>query len=95
MWDNRDGCENQYSCAPGIYLLSCNDFELYIIIDISVGEPVCVKYVVDGMNSRDKRILKLAMLKLLSLKLIKDNSSNFKVMYVHENKEDQAVSLSK
>ena len=34
-------------------------FRLFNITDISVGEPVHGKYIVDGMNDRDKQMPKL------------------------------------
>ena len=49
-----DGCANQYNCASDIYLLSCLALECYIIIDRSVGAPVHGKYLVGGMNDREK-----------------------------------------
>ena len=60
----------QYCCAPAIYLLSCLDLEFSIIIDKAVGSPGHGKYIVGVMNAREKWMLKLAMKKLLNIKLI-------------------------
>ena len=45
-------------------------FGIFIIVDRALGAPGHGKYVVDGLNDRDKRMLKLAMAKLLNLELI-------------------------
>ena len=45
-------------------------FRISIIIDISVVSPGHGKYVVDGLNAREKRIPKLVMANLLNSKLI-------------------------
>ena len=73
MWDHMDGCANQYRCTPYIYLLSFLALNFSIIIDIEVGEPRNGKDVVDGLNCRDKWMLKLEMSKLLNTKLIRDD----------------------
>ena len=54
MWYHMDGCANQYRCASAIYLLSYLASSFSIIIDIIVGAPKHGKYVVDGLNTRDK-----------------------------------------
>ena len=50
---------------------------------------------VDGLNARDKRILKLSMENILNTELIRYDSIFFKFMQVHENEEDQDVSVAK
>ena len=73
MWYHTDGCENQYSCASFICLLLFLDLELSIIIYIALGASVHVKYMVDGLNDRDKWLLQLAMEKLLNPGIIWDD----------------------
>ena len=73
MWDHTYSCAKQYHCEYDIYLLSCLDLELRIIIYKAVGEPGHGKDVVDGMNVRDKRIIKLSMAKILNTELIYDD----------------------
>ena len=70
MWDYTDGCTKQYHCASAIYLLSCIYLEFSIIIYRAVGAPEHGRYVVDGMNDRDKRMFKLAMANILKTELI-------------------------
>ena len=52
MWDQMDGCANQYRCESDIYLLSCIYLEVYINIDREVGATGHGKDVVDGTNNR-------------------------------------------
>ena len=66
MWDHTDGCAKQYCCESNIYLLSCPALEFYIIINRAFGAPRNGKYVVDGNNAIDKRMLKLSIAKLLN-----------------------------
>ena len=46
------------------------------------------------MNARDKQMHKFEMAKLLNIKLIRDDPKHFKLMQIHENEEDKAVSLA-
>ena len=78
-----------------MYLLSCITLEFSIIIDRAVGSPGHGKYVVDGLNDRYKWILKLSMAKILNTKLIRYDPIVFNFMQVHENEEDQVVSITK
>ena len=71
MWDHMDGYVNQYCCASAIYILSCIALEFSVIIDISVVAPVHGKDMDVGINSRDKRMLKLEIAELLNLKLVR------------------------
>ena len=50
---------------------------------------------VDVLNARDNWMLKLAMKKLLNTELFPDDPNFSKFMQVHENEENQSVSLSK
>ena len=53
-----------------------------ISIDRLVGVPVNGKYVVDGLNDRNKQIIKLEMTKLLNPELIRDDP----IFQVHAGK---------
>ena len=70
MRDHTDGCAKQYRCAYDIYLLTCLDLEFCIIIYRAVGGPRHGKYVVDGLKSRDKCMLKLTREQLFNIELI-------------------------
>ena len=80
MWDHTGGCVKQYYCASAIYLLSCLVLEFSVIIGKLVGAHVHGKYVVDGINTRDKYMLKLTIAKLLNPELIQDDPIFFKFM---------------
>ena len=72
MWDHTDNWSKQYNFASSVYPISCLALEFFIIIDRVVGAPGNRKYVADGLNDRDKLILKLSMAKLLNPELIQD-----------------------
>ena len=59
MWDNKDGCANQYDCACNIYLLYCLALECCIIIDRSFGANCHGKDVDNVLNDIDKHMFKL------------------------------------
>ena len=67
--DHTDGCAKHYHWEPAIYLIPCLALECSIIIYRLVRAPGHGKYVVDGMNSRDKHMLKLAIANLLNPEL--------------------------
>ena len=50
-----------------------------------VGAPGHGKYVVDGLNYRDKQMIRLEMENILNSELILDDLNVFKFMQVHEN----------
>ena len=57
IWENTDGCDEQYICASAIYLLSVMSQCYSIIIDRGISAPGHVKEVVDGINAVDKRYI--------------------------------------
>ena len=57
IWENTDGCAEQYKCTTALYLLSILSHAYNIVIDSGVGAPVHGKDVVDGLNAADKRFL--------------------------------------
>ena len=61
IWENTDGCAYQYRCATSLYLLSMLAHTYNIIIDRGVGSPGNVRYVVDGLNATEKRLLSILM----------------------------------
>ena len=54
MWENIDGCEDQYRCASAIYLTSVMSQHYSIIIDCGMIAPGHGKELVDGINAIDK-----------------------------------------
>ena len=80
MWDHMDGCANQYRCESAINLLSCLALDFSIIIIRVVRIPVNRKDVVDGLNGRNKWMIKSATTNLLNPELIRDEPIVFKFM---------------
>ena len=55
IWENTDGCAEQYICASEIYLMSVMSQCYSIIIDRGISAPGNGKEVGDGLNDVDKR----------------------------------------
>ena len=56
IWDNTDGCTEQYMCTPALYVISMLSHAYTILIYHGVGSPGHVKYVVDVLNATNKRV---------------------------------------
>ena len=54
IWENTDGCAEQYRCASSLYLMSVMSQCYYIIIDQGISAPGHGKEVRDGLNAVDK-----------------------------------------
>ena len=54
IWENTDGCAEQYICASSLYLMSVILQCYSVIIDRGIIAPVYGKEVVDGINAIDK-----------------------------------------
>ena len=50
IWENTDGCAEQYRCASALYLMSVISQTHSIIIDRGISAPGHGKEVVDGLN---------------------------------------------
>ena len=57
IWDNTDGCADQYICATALYLLSMLSHAYKIVISHGVGEYRHDKDVVYGLNATKKRFI--------------------------------------
>ena len=68
--DHIYSCANKYHCEYTIYIITCLDLELCIIIDREFGAPGLVKDVVYGPNARHKWIIQLETENLLNNELI-------------------------
>ena len=51
IWENTDGCAEQYICASALYLMSEMSQTYSIIIDRGISAPGHGKEVVDGLNA--------------------------------------------
>ena len=52
IWENTDGCADQYHCVTVLYLLSMLAHVYNIIINCGVGAPGHGIEVVDGLNGK-------------------------------------------
>ena len=57
IWENTDGCAEQYICASTLYLMSVMSQCHSIIIDWGIRGTGHDKEVVDGINDVDKRYI--------------------------------------
>ena len=57
IWENTDGCAEQYRYASALYLMSVISQTYSLIIDQRISAPGHGKEVVDGLNTVDKRYI--------------------------------------
>ena len=57
IWENTDGCAEQYVCASALYRMSVVSQHHSIMIDPGIISPGRGKEVVDGLNAIDKRYM--------------------------------------
>ena len=58
VWGKTDGSENQYRCALSLYFMTEVSSTLKISTYRAIGAPVHEKNVVDGLNTRYKKVLR-------------------------------------
>ena len=57
IWENTDGCADQYICASSLHLMSVLSQGYSIIIDQGMSAPGHGREVIDGLNVIDKRYI--------------------------------------
>ena len=57
IWENTDGCAEQYRCASELYLVSVLSQLHSIIFNRGISAPGHGKEVVDGLNATGKRFI--------------------------------------
>ena len=57
IWENTDGCDEQYRCDSAIYLISVMLKCYSVIIDLGISAPGHGKEVLDGLNAVDKHYI--------------------------------------
>ena len=62
MWDQTDGCVNQYRCSISYYLISFLSKSYQNVLDRAVDTPGYEKYSVDGFNAVQKRYLSTCLI---------------------------------
>ena len=91
IWENTDGCEEQYRRASELYLMSVMSQTYSIIIYRGISAPGHGKEVVDGLNAVDKRYIYQLMSKVqLPGSVIFDLQ-----IKIHTGTEKKDVSLAK
>ena len=89
IWENTDGCSEQYRYATALYLLSMLSHLYSIIIDRGVGAPAHCKYVVDVFNVNDIRFLTMLM---TTVKLPgADNNYSQRIMHTTMSNTDISI----
>ena len=91
IWENTDGCAEQYRCASALYLMSVMSQTYSIIIDHGISAPVHGKEVVDGLNDVDKRYIYRLISKVQLTGSIRFDSQ----IKIHTGTENKHVSLAK
>ena len=61
IWENTDGCADQYLYTTALYLLSMLAHAYNFIIDHVVGAPGHEKEVLDVLNANEKRFISMLM----------------------------------
>ena len=64
IWENTDGCAEQYRCASALYLMSVMSQTYSVIIDRGISVPGHGKEVVDGLNYFNKHYIYQLMSKV-------------------------------
>ena len=91
IWENTDGCAEQYRCASALYLMSVMSQNYSIIIDPGISAPGHGKEVVDGLNAVDKCYIYQLMSKVQLPGSIRFDSQ----IKIHTGTEKKDVSLAR
>ena len=91
IWENTDGCAEQYRCASALYLMSVISQTYSLIIDRGISVPGHGKEVVDGLNAVDKYYIYQLMSKVQLPGSIRFDSQ----IKIHTGTEKKDVSLAR
>ena len=91
IWENTDGCAEQYRCASALYLMSLISHTFSLIIDRGIIVPGHGKEVVDGLNAVDTRYISQLMSKVQLPGSIRFDSQ----IKMHTGTENKDVSLAR
>ena len=61
VWEDTDGCANNYRCVFGIHLMTVLSSSYGIILEIAMNAPGHEKNLVDRLNAKVKTYLKEQM----------------------------------
>ena len=91
IWENTDGCAEQYKCASTLYLFSVMSQCYSIIIYRDISAPGHGKEVVDRLNAVDKRYIYQLMSKFQPPGSVRLDSQ----IKIHTGTKNKYVSLAK
>ena len=91
IWENTDGCAEQYICASARYLMSVISHTYYLMINRGISAPGHEKEVVDGLNAVDNRYIYQLMSKVQLPGSVRFDSQ----IKMHTGTENKDVSLAK
>ena len=91
IWENTDGCDEQYRRASALYLMSFISQCYSVIIDQGISAPGHGKEVVDGLNDIDKRYI----YQLMSNVQLTGSKRFYSQMQIHTGNQNNDVSLAK
>ena len=90
MWENTDGCAEQYRCTSALYLMSVMSQTYSIMIDRGISSPGHGKELVYGLNAVDKRYI----YQLVSKVQLPGSFRFYSRIKIHTGNENKDVSLA-
>ena len=90
IWEQTDGCAEQYRSCAAFFLLSALSQTFDVTIDRAIGAPGHGKDVVDGLNAVDKKYLANMTAKTVT----PEQDTSNKKMQAHACTEEQNTSLA-
>ena len=91
IWENTDGCSDQYICATSLYLMSVLYQRHSIIFYRGISAHVHGKEVVDGLNAIGKRYMYQSM----SIVQLPGPKTSEKQIIIHSCTPKKDVNLAK
>ena len=91
IWENNDGCAEQYCCATALYLLSMLSHEYNIIMDSGVGSLVHDREVVYGLNATYERFFSM----LITTVQLHGAAAYDSQMVIHTSTAEIGISLAR
>ena len=88
IWENTDGCADQYRCATALYLLSILYNAYNNVIYRGFGTPEHGKYIVYGLNANEKIFLTILMITVQ----LPDASTNESQIVMHTSMSNTYIS---
>ena len=90
IWENNDGCDEQFRYASALYFMSVMSQCYSVIIDWGISAPRHVKYVVDVINAVDKSYI----YQLVSNIHLPGSNRFYSQMKIHTGNQKYDVSLA-